>query len=919
MERLKQPIWLLVSFTSPLLLLFVLFNETFEIIESLLTTIQSEMWTALGYYALGLITLSAIAFGYLQSKKQPLGKEVAWVMLVLGIINIASYFFFIDEFLPRSIPNWMFSAQDLEIFPYSFLIPSVLYSIILLAIKYTPNPQNHKAFLNLIPVVVIPLSIFAIGSGISIFFRNNSRNFFLFEFLPISLLVFFTCLFIFFLIRFIYILSVKNERRNVVFIVVKVLFTCLFPVLGLYFNNKFDVYSGGIFGDFSHPIFYILSILNGIVLCLPETQNVVFRWIQFIVKSILFTFILYFFSVFIPFLPLSILAIIAAGFGFLMLAPIIVFIYQLQSIANGISFLKTKANSAIIYSVLSICILVLPISITVDYKTDRNELDKIFSYLYDRSYSDKNEYQFNEERIHALLTHIRAVKTTRIKHKPFLDSYYNWVVLDNLLLSDEKLDEISAVFTGEKLEKKQKLWSWFSFPERKAEIENITTESNFNDRHWTSTVKLEVSNKHERDIEFLLYFETPDDCFISNYYLEIEGKKEFGILAETKSASWVYNNIVKQRRDPGLLTYVGNNKYSLRVFPVQNTENRITGIEFVHKNPIKITLNDTIVQLGEPQNAITNQVNTNNGNVLYIPAEEKENLPKAFRQSDYHILIDKSVNNNLSIDSIQTLVKYIENSVKNPKDIKLWSVNYEAKSLNAENWFKQLESEEAKGGFYPEYLMKKIIYESYENENSKAPIFISITSNVDRISILKGFSELLFAVPDLPYFYSINTIHHVLQFDLESGKNAGMVHIVDIAPDATIPITWKDKTYHLQDNLKASYISSSADEKPNNKWEEGVLLNKQLNNYALHPEKKDTWNEIVKKSIGYNILSPFTAFLSLENDAQKKALLKKQKEVLNADKNFDLEEVVPMSEPSVIWYLLALLVRGCFVKRPKLW
>jgi hypothetical protein len=229
-----------------------------------------------------------------------------------------------------------------------------------------------------------------------------------------------------------------------------------------------------------------------------------------------------------------------------------------------------------------------------------------------------------------------------------------------------------------------------------------------------------------------------------------------------------------------------------------------------------------------------------------------------------------------------------------------------------------LETCEEKGGFYPEYIMKKIIHNSYEKENAATPVFILLTSDQYKISILDGFSEMMFAFPELPFFYSINSINNVIKHDLESGKVLERLTSLEINPTAVIPVNWNNKTHYVIDNGNASYLFNQSSFNSKNKWEEGLSLSKFNRQYALNPEDTESWSEIVKKSIETNILSPFTAFISLENEAQKNALLKKQKEVLNAHEDFDLEEVEPMSEPSILWYILFLIGLIIYTKRPKL-
>ena len=85
----------------------------------------------------------------------------------------------------------------------------------------------------------------------------------------------------------------------------------------------------------------------------------------------------------------------------------------------------------------------------------------------------------------------------------------------------------------------------------------------------------------------------------------------------------------------------------------------------------------------------------------------------------------------------------------------------------------------------------------------------------------------------------------------------------------------------------------------------------------LHPETTDkNWLDLVKKSFASHILTHETAYIVVENEAQKAALLQKHKQTLNGNKALDTEETQRMSEPS-IWVLGLLLAVFMYWKRKK--
>src|SRR5690606_31883814 len=152
---------------------------------------------------------------------------------------------------------------------------------------------------------------------------------------------------------------------------------------------KFSANDSGIFGDFNNVWFYILAVLNGILICLPNFDNKIYRLFLFIGRSITFAYTFYFFLVFLPFLPLSVVAIIAIGTGFLMLAPLLLFVIHINELSKDFQCLKTLFSKKFIIGISLLSFLVIPAFITGTYLKDKSVLNKTLAYLYSPDYSKK--------------------------------------------------------------------------------------------------------------------------------------------------------------------------------------------------------------------------------------------------------------------------------------------------------------------------------------------------------------------------------------------------------------------------------------------------------------------------------------------------------------------------------------------------
>src|SRR5579862_3464873 len=75
-------------------------------------------------------------------------------------------------------------------------------------------------------------------------------------------------------------------------------------------------------------------------------------------------------------------------------------------------------------------------------------------------------------------------------------------------------------------------------------------------------------NHTPRDLEATYVFPVPVGASVNKFTMWVDGKKVEGELLEAKQAREVYTNIVRRTQDPGLLEYVGNDLFQLKVFPV---------------------------------------------------------------------------------------------------------------------------------------------------------------------------------------------------------------------------------------------------------------------------------------------------------------------------------------------------------------
>jgi Ca-activated chloride channel family protein len=75
-------------------------------------------------------------------------------------------------------------------------------------------------------------------------------------------------------------------------------------------------------------------------------------------------------------------------------------------------------------------------------------------------------------------------------------------------------------------------------------------------------------NPSNYELEGTYIFPLPDDATINDFAMWVDGKKLEGTVLDRAQARQIYEEIVRQRRDPALLEYVGHNAFQAHIFPI---------------------------------------------------------------------------------------------------------------------------------------------------------------------------------------------------------------------------------------------------------------------------------------------------------------------------------------------------------------
>ncbi|MEC7752785.1 MSEP-CTERM sorting domain-containing protein [Roseivirga sp. UBA1976] len=917
MRNLLNPKWLLIINTAPLSLIFIIYLSGFTLIESLLDERSIVEWYTAGILFLVLILSTFIYVIYSMARKRSIQIAYALISLLFNISFLYYYWSVTSVLIPNSIPNWMLPSDTIFYISIA-LMPTLVHSIYIIVLHLTSSEKNTEPWYNFLGAISVPLSWYLFFQLVLPLWQPLGSDFT--EHAGIIFLVITTVIFLFFVMRFVYLLGIRREKTWTDFTLTwRIIFAGVLPIVGLTLNQSHD----DIFGNFTNPWFYIISVVNAVLVCIPPDTNPKKQLILFGLKSVTIVYIFYFFLVFLPYLPLSVLLIIIAGAGFLMLTPLILMIIQAKDLFSDFEFLSQYYSKLKLYGILISGLLFLPACVTVNYLNDKAVLNRALEYVFE-------DHDFNQSEPNIRLASLKRTLNTLKSHKsndfdfatakPILTPYFNWVVLDHMTLSEYKIHILEEVFFGSttSTESRNAVLSATNRSNENIEILSAEATSHYDDqeKYWKTSVEFKIKNNQPQGFaEFVTNFDLPDGVWISDYYLWIDRVKEKGILSEKKAATWLYQQIVSGPRDPGIIHYTSGNNISFRIFPFKSGETRVSGIEFVHKEPQSIKIENHTIQLGYPQESLDDE-SVSFSNVHYVGRYQKQQLPASKRQPYLHFLLDYSIGNENKLETYLNQANKIERHAGfSLNDSKVSVVNTEILTTSlAQIGEMKLDSH---GGFFLEKAFKKLLINEFIEPKNSFPVFIVLTDDINSAVFTRNLADYTFAIPENTQFYVLNSKGELTAHSLIGNTLKG-IPISKISDSFDSTVLWtspEGKDYYLAADDQPSIIplvqlESVQNQKPMNEWEAALTAHAEWKKFRFGTQSaQKPWLNLVRSSFESQTMNPTTAFIALENESQKELLKRKQDLVLSGKHSLDLgEDIHRMSEPNIYWLIIAVLL-----------
>jgi len=645
----------------------------------------------------------------------------------------------------------------------------------------------------------------------------------------------------------------------------------ILPLFGLFLNIAIPFPA-----NLQHWGIYLLTVINALILL--ASFHPAFRRHPALGVSVAFCypFSCYFFFLFLPFLPFSLLAMIAAGSGFLILAPTVLFVMHTIQLGTAFKMTASRFGRPLAVAGFVIAFMVVPSLYVGRAYVHKKVFMKTLDAVYAQSFEEP--VQMPSPAVgRYVLKKLRDSKEGL--YVPILSEVYNSIVFGGMVLPDGKMEQLNKLLLGKEYEKHNgrldfSFYSMFTSHSRRRSGRNIrapdrnvdlldavVSDSRSDGGVMESSLLITMRNRGTRQAEFKTQIEVPPGVFVSGYELKIGEEMVPARLSDRRAAMWVYHMIRdRERRDPGLLVYTAPSQLRLNVFPFASKEERACLIRFLYPQGAQpvVKVGQHAVQL-PGGDAASVQISTHSGHqALYIP-------PGFVSE---------------------------EQSVQRPHEKIL------------------LAGTELTPGYCPEWDVKRAVIEylaSGEQQFRSVPLFVTQTGQ-ETIEV-DGAAWWLPLIPDSGWVKT-NTAAVPPEVPVIPFKCGNEIRVV---PAQTGGVVFFNPSAVIErfDGQRQMLVPFKAESviQPDSRYARVVDLWQEWWQTQLDLEREQgVRGQLLETARELNVLIPSAAFLAVESIAQSKALQAAEKKSLNkhstlAFDEFDEENLIDSPEPGM-WLLI---------------
>ncbi len=696
---LLRPVWLYWLWVLPQGLLLAVNFAHWRIVAGDLDEdqqVRAAVW--------GLAELANLGVGLgLALALRKFGRTIGWRVALAAIVTQMAYLWYTatstGQLLPSGLGAWIVTPDAIVFDQWTFAMPTAFFGALVLASRPLPLRRGQDLGLTLATALGIPLGAYLLLFGLNVI--DKISHYYLPTILPL-LLVGTTVLLGLSVLRFLLLIgngvAARHRMGKTASAAVVAL---LMPLGGLWLNSSIPFPA-----NFQSPWVYGLTLVNALVLLWPDARQRGGNTLLFLARCATLPFTVYFFLVFLPFLPLTIPAMFAAGAGFLILTPTLLFVVHLQRLRDGYQAGLSLGGWPLILSA-AVAVGYLPGALVVETYTARAQLNHALDYVFSPDPARPRTFDGNAANVANTILWLRDYENGQFY--PYLTPLRNQILFDNMVLPDEKMQRLYQTFSGQPLSLEHARddfgGAFLGMHEGSVHAQNTRTRTRSfphqvavvnrravlhapeSDGSQRARLELTVRGQELED-EYVTVLSPPPGAVVTGLWLYIGDEKVPGRIFERRAALWVYEQIRDvQRRDPALLVYRDDGRLALRVFPVaQNVERRVE-IEFLLPPgaPATVQQDGTAVsfvpvespastEIADPQPSLAT---SSFGTWATFPAPWLARQATVTRTPEPIVLVDHSLSG-VDTPSLRRALAAIQNTLPEATGARVWLANYNA-------------------------------------------------------------------------------------------------------------------------------------------------------------------------------------------------------------------------------------------------
>ena len=950
--------WLAWVWVLPQVVLLWFNLRVWMLVRGDLAEAQRVLALKVGAFEVVLLFCGVASLAWYSLRRRSVGPLIALGALGLHVGYLWFFLAHMDRILPPAVSLWMLPETEFMFYQFSLMMPAVFLMLVRLAQIRTGLSKMADLGISVGLLVCVPMGIYIVGMALTRLARSFTHfESFGMQYFLIAGLIAATALVLVAFLKILLRLHEAISGQAWSQWAIPIFAGLVAPLAGLALNAGIPFPY-----DFQDIAVYALTILNGAALLIPFRPGSRWAVSGWALRAILFPFSLYFFLIFLPFFPLSLLAMIAAGSGVLILAPILLVAIQGKLLLTQGRILSTSYGGRIIVAGFAACLLVLPALFVVRCDSDRRTLGKAIDAVYSPDYHSKS-ISFSHTRLSRALKHMDDVKNGI--YLPYLTDAYNTIVFRGMVLPDEKADLIRKSLLGTAPEHGSwALWGRGVFGGRPRGLRTSRGNGVAHDVQMAAPdvasrttndvveadVKFTLENRGSGNSEFVAPVIVPEGVLVTGFWLDVNGTNKPAQLREKKTAVWVYEMIRDMtRRDPGLLIYETDTRLRLRVYPFDSAQSRKCGISFrfpAALHPV-VQIKDMPVALNSSSQSGSSAVALvlpAGGEALTMSPAPEGGLPRFVREPVAHIILDHSAaasgKEAETIGAAKAAIAALPDTVKR---VTVTWANYdqvsvlsgpESRDAAIATLEKQISLPSPRGGFCPELVIARELFDEQGNTAQASPppagsvpLFVVIPapgSSSIRTRILQPLAR---SIPDMPAYFEYCS-NEWSKISFESGNKE------TVSPSDTVisPVMAVRKAGHIELlSTAGGGLVCAAPNTGKGSWEywdavanafrpiEGVAQctdQMYVNGIALLARHRSLeWDPgaidaalpgLVADARAAGVMIPETAFVVVETSAQEVMLARKEQQALSADHALEFDDVKPTQTtpaPSTLWIM----------------